>query len=445
MPLGVASRARALQDLRRGLGRAAGHAVGETIDRAVIRHYARRLRRNGWEQALTATELDWAHGTFPARPGNALEVLIDGATFLPAVAAELAQATSHVHLLGWHFSPELDLTRGMEPTILRNLLAELAETIDVRLLLWRGAPLSMFRPSRRDVSIMVEQLCRRNKIQCQVDSCVRFMHAHHEKTIVIDDRVAFVGGIDLTLDGGDPFDSQSHVPRGRVGWHDAAVRLRGPAVADVAEHFRLRWFGPTKERISEPHVADPAGDVDVQVVRTIPEAVYERSLPHGDFSVFESYVRALRSARRFVYLENQFLWSPEIVRILADKLKEPPSDDFRVVVLLPANANDGADVSRGQVAALINADDGNGRFLACTVYARQGRFRDTVYVHAKIGIVDDRWLTIGSANLNERSLFDDSEMNVVTLDERSRERRGSACGRSTSSCRSTRSTATPSR
>ena len=383
-----------------------------------MRHYARRLRKAGWAQALAATDLDWAQGTFPPRRGNVLEVLIDGATFLPAVAEELAQATSHVHLLGWHFSPELDLTRGTEPTILRNLLAELAERIDVRLLLWTGAPISFFRPSRRDVKTMVEQLCRSNRIQCQVDSCVRFMHAHHEKTIVIDDRVAFVGGIDLTLDGGDPFDSPTHTPRGRVGWHDAGVRLRGPAVADVAEHFRLRWFGPTNEELPQPIVPDRAGDVDVQIVRTIPEEVYERALPQGDFSVFESYVRALRSAERLIYLENQFLWSPEIVRILAAKLRDPPCDEFRIVLLLPANANDGADVSRGQVAALIHADDGNGRFLACTVYAREGRLRDTVYVHAKIGIVDDRWLTIGSANLNERSLFDDSEMNVVTLDER---------------------------
>jgi phosphatidylserine/phosphatidylglycerophosphate/cardiolipin synthase-like enzyme len=242
------------------------------------------------------------------------------------------------------------------------------------------------------------------------------MHAHHEKTIVIDDRVAFVGGIDLSLDGGDPFDSPSHTARGRVGWHDAAVRLRGPAVADVAEHFRLRWRGPTTEELPQPDVADRAGDVAVQIVRTIPEEVYDR-LPHGDFSLFESYVRALRSAERLIYLENQFLWSPEIVRMLAAKLREPPCDEFRIVLLLPANANDGADVSRGQVAALIDADDGNARFLACTVYAREGRLRDTVYVHAKIGIVDDRWLTIGSANLNERSLFGDSEMNVVTLDE----------------------------
>ena len=74
-------------------------------------------------------------------------------------------------------------------------------------------------------------------------------------------------------------------------------------------------------------------------------------------------------------------------------------------------------MSRGAVSTLIHADDGNERFLACTLYARTGPLRDLVYVHSKIGIVDDRWLTIGSANLNERSMFNDSEVNVVTLDE----------------------------
>jgi phosphatidylserine/phosphatidylglycerophosphate/cardiolipin synthase-like enzyme len=85
--------------------------------------------------------------------------------------------------------------------------------------------------------------------------------------------------------------------------------------------------------------------------------------------------------------------------------------------VLPAHPNDGADVSRGAVAALIEADDEDRRFLACTLAARTGPLRDPVYVHAKVGIVDDRWLTIGSANLNERSMFNDSEVNVVTLDE----------------------------
>ena len=157
--------------------------------------------------------------------------------------------------------------------------------------------------------------------------------------------------------------------------------------------------------------------MELQIVRTLPSRSY-RTIQDGDYSILESYVGALRSAETIVYLENQFLWSPEIVEILIDKLEHPPTDDFRVVLLLPARANDGADISRGQVAALIEADGDDDRFLACTVYARESKLRDIVYVHAKIGIVDDRWLTVGSANLNAHSLLHDTEMNVVTHDKK---------------------------
>jgi len=124
----------------------------------------------------------------------------------------------------------------------------------------------------------------------------------------------------------------------------------------------------------------------------------------------------LRSARKLVYLESQFLWSSQVVEILAAKLRDPPSDDFRVVVLLPAKPNNGADATRGQLSALARADNGAGRFMASTVSARSGGLSGPMYVHAKIGIVDDAWLTIGSANLNEHSFFNDTEMNVVTCD-----------------------------
>ena len=74
----------------------------------------------------------------------------------------------------------------------------------------------------------------------------------------------------------------------------------------------------------------------------------------------------------------------------------------------------GNDDTRGQLGVLADADGGAGRFLACTLYQDGGE--RPVYVHAKIGIVDDAWLTIGSANLNEHSLFNDTEMNVVVRD-----------------------------
>jgi phosphatidylserine/phosphatidylglycerophosphate/cardiolipin synthase-like enzyme len=115
-----------------------------------------------------------------------------------------------------------------------------------------------------------------------------------------------------------------------------------------------------------------------------------------------------------VYLENQFLWSPEIVNVLSGKLRAPPRDDFRVVVLLPAKPNNGRDDSRGQLAVLAAADDHAGRFLATTVRSRSGERTDPLYVHAKVAIVDDARLIVGSANLNEHSLFNDTEMCVVT-------------------------------
>jgi phosphatidylserine/phosphatidylglycerophosphate/cardiolipin synthase-like enzyme len=102
--------------------------------------------------------------------------------------------------------------------------------------------------------------------------------------------------------------------------------------------------------------------------------------------------------------------------VLADKLRNPPRDDFRLVVVLPAKANNGQDDTRGQLSVLVEADDGGKRFLAATIRSRSGGRDDPLYVHAKVGIVDDRWLTVGSANLNAHSLMNDTEMNLVTDD-----------------------------
>ena len=392
-------------------------AVGDRITSQVMRHHTNRLRRIGWEHALDPPSGGWAGGVPPSRPGNALEVLIDGAQALPLIASELENARSHVHLAGWHFSPRFALVRSEEEVVLRDLLARLAEHVDVRVLAWAGAPLPLFRPSRRDVREMKAELARGSRIDCRLDSKERPLHCHHEKTIVIDDRVAFVGGIDLTDESGDRFDTSEHPLRGTVGWHDACARIEGPAVADVADHFRMRWDEVADQTLPPPAQSEPAGDVELQIVRTIPEGVYE-SEPRGDFRIVESYLRALRSAERFVYAENQFLWSPEVAATLAHKLASPPSEDFRMLVVLPARPNTGADDTRGVLAELIAADAGAGRLLACALYARSGNRSSPVYVHAKLAIVDDRWLTLGSANLNEHSLFNDTELNLVTHDPR---------------------------
>jgi phosphatidylserine/phosphatidylglycerophosphate/cardiolipin synthase-like enzyme len=389
--------------------------LGEAISDQIRRHHRRRLRRVGWAHALDASGTGWASGTPPPRQGNAVEVLIDGAEAFARIAADLRSARSHVHMTNWFLSPEFALARGDQPVVLRHLLGELAERVDVRVLLWAGAPLPLFRPSRREVRAVREQLTSHTRIHCELDSKERPMHCHHEKTIVIDDRVAFVGGIDLTTQSGDRFDSQLHPARGSIGWHDATARIEGPAVGDVAEHFRMRWLEVGGERLPPVSKPQPAGDVELQIVRTVPERVYD-AVPRGDFRILESYTAALRRAERFIYIENQFLWSPEIALLLREKLLDPPTPDFRIVFVLPAAPKSGADDSRGVLAELIDADGEDGRVLACTLCARSGPRADPIYVHAKIAVVDDRWLTLGSANLNEHSLFNDTEMNIVAHD-----------------------------
>lgn len=393
-------------------------AVGEQIERQVRKHHRRRLDKLGHAHVFDPPPDSglWAEGDPPPRAGNRLDVLIDGERAIAEIYEAIRHARSHVHIAGWHITPAFALERdGPEGPTLRDVLAELAERIEVRVLVWAGPPAPVFEPKRSDVKKVRDELMRGTRIRCVMDARERTMHCHHEKLVIVDDEVAFVGGIDLTSLSGDRWDSCSHEAQGRLGWHDVATRMHGPAVADVAEHFRARWQEVAGERLPAPRLQPPAGNIELQVLRTVPDGTYN-FVPRGDFRILDAYVRALRSAQKLIYLENQFLWSTEIAELIAGKLEKPPSADFRVLLLLPTRPNNGADTTRGQLGRLVEAADGSDRLLAATISCRSGSRTHQLYVHAKVAIVDDRWLTIGSANLNEHSLFNDTEMNVATCD-----------------------------
>jgi phosphatidylserine/phosphatidylglycerophosphate/cardiolipin synthase-like enzyme len=133
-----------------------------------------------------------------------------------------------------------------------------------------------FHPTRGEVAQTIRNLTRRTRIRAHGDPREHPLHCHHEKTIVIDGELAFVGGIDLTDAAGDRYDSQEHHARRRLGWHDVATRLRGPAVGDVAAHFALRWLELTGERLPESQLPQAAGSSTVQVVRPSPRTCTTR-------------------------------------------------------------------------------------------------------------------------------------------------------------------------
>jgi len=157
------------------------------------------------------------------------------------------------------------------------------------------------------------------------------------------------------------------------------------------------------------------------VVRTIPADVYA-AVRRGEFGIHHTYLSAFKNARRFIYIENQYLWSPQVMDVLIEQMQRPRTEPFRIVIVLPAGAHSGKWDNDQHVKRLRSVDGGRGIVSVYALYAsgpsagmQAFRYRP-VYVHAKVAIIDDEWLTVGSANLNNRGLITDSELNVVVQD-----------------------------
>src|SRR5436305_10556629 len=118
--------------------------LGDGIEAMVKAKHRARLRRRGHTEVLQAGDSWWASGDPPPRAGCSLEVLIDGAAAFPRIAQAIAAAQESVHITGWHLAPYFELVRGPEPTVLGQALAEAAERLDVRVLVWAGSPVPVF-------------------------------------------------------------------------------------------------------------------------------------------------------------------------------------------------------------------------------------------------------------------------------------------------------------
>src|SRR3954465_6712636 len=205
----------------------ADRIAGDLLDGAMAAHHLWGLRNLGHAHSYAPPDdgVLWTAGDPPPRPGNAVDILVDGAQALPEIERAIRGARRHVHIAGWSITPHFALTRDEPPVILRELLADAAERVDVRVLMWAGAPPRTFAPDRRAVRAARDELMRGTKVRAACDSRSRALHCHHEKLVIVDEEVAFVGGIDLTQLGGDRYDTNAHPARGR---------LRSPAAGAAA-------------------------------------------------------------------------------------------------------------------------------------------------------------------------------------------------------------------
>src|SRR5436190_6748052 len=181
-------------------------------------HHRYRLRRLGRLDALQppGDGWEWCRQAPAPREGCAIDVLIDGEDVLSAIAEAIRGARRSIRMAGWHSAPHLALVRDEPPAVLRELLAEaVTRGADVRLLLWAGAPFRVFTPARADVRAAAAEFARDTGIRVALDDHERLLHCHHEKLVVVDDEVAFVGGVDLTDLGGDRWDTRRHPARVR--------------------------------------------------------------------------------------------------------------------------------------------------------------------------------------------------------------------------------------
>ena len=357
-------------------------------------------------------------------------IVIDAEDYFRLARSAMIAARSHIALIGWDFDESIDLGVSDEaPDAPRQLgafllwLVKRTPDLHIRILRWDPG---LLKPLGRIHGIvMLLRWMRHPQISVKLDGHHPVGASHHQKIIVIDDCVAFAGGIDMT---GGRWDTRAHKDeepgrRGRwVGrfppWHDAAAVLEGPAAAALGELVRDRWHRaggadfPLAARRSD---CWPGGlvpqfdDVEVAISRTVPEI----DGCDGIHEIEALYVALIAAARRSIYAESQYFASRRIAEAIAARLAE--ADPPEIVLINPLRAQGwlepiAMDSARARLFEVLHRADAMGRFRIFHPYTAGGA---PIYVHAKVLIVDDCVLRIGSSNMNNRSLRLDTECDVT--------------------------------
>jgi phosphatidylserine/phosphatidylglycerophosphate/cardiolipin synthase-like enzyme len=387
--------------------------------------------------------------------GNQVTALVHGSTYF-ARLLEVLTATETGDLVmftDWRGDPD-ELLDGPGTEVARVLCAAVGRGVVVKGLVWRSH-WDRLQFSAEENRLLGEEINAAGG-ECIRDMRVRPGGSHHQKFVIVrhprrpEDDVAFVGGIDLChsrRDTAEHLGDRQRQPMSaaygeRPPWHDAQLEIRGPAVGDIEYSFRERWADPTPVSLNPGYrVADAlrrsdddapsklaaqapdppaAGTFAVQVLRTYPSRRPSYPFaPNGERSIARAYLKVLGRAHRLIYLEDQYFWSDEVVTGFATALAANP--ELHLIAVVPLFPDQDGRISlpmnlvgRQEALDLINAV-APGR---AAIYGIENHHGVPVYVHAKVCVVDDVWVSVGSDNVNRRSWTHDSELSCAVIDDR---------------------------
>lgn len=382
------------------------------------------------EQISTASFLQSRCTCWRRVHADRFALIVDAADYFAQLKAAMVRARQRVMLIGWDFDTRVRLDPEGEPGAWPDKLGSFISTLvqrrpelQVHVLKWDLGVLQTL--GRGATPLFILNWMTSKRVRLRLDSTHPLGACHHQKIAVIDDTIAFCGGIDLTVGRWDTpehrdEDLRRNSPWGfaQSPWHDATAAVDGEAAQALAELARERWESATGERLpslTEQHTIWPRTlqatfhDVTIGIARTQPKQDGQPEVREIEALT----LAAISGARRFIYVESQYLASHRIAEALAQRLGETSGPE--VIVVNPLSTEGWLEdkvmgSARARIIDLLGDINGGDRFGIYHPVAAGGT---PIYVHAKLMIVDDRFLKIGSANMNNRSMGLDTECDLA--------------------------------
>ncbi|MEN2787490.1 phospholipase D-like domain-containing protein [Sphingomonas qilianensis] len=365
-------------------------------------------------------------------PATRATVIVDAERYFKMARAAMLKARSQILLVGWDFDARIDLTPDGDvsdgaPRTIGDFIYWLVQRnpgLRVYTLRWDTGAIKTL--GRGSTIFTIAKWMMHKRIATKLDGYHPFGGSHHQKIIVIDDCLAFAGGIDMTSERWDTRehrDDQPHrtVPGGKKQykpWHDATTALAGPVAKALGELCRDRWELAGGGRLPAPAQAEDCWPEALEIDFTDVEVAISRSEPEMPdrqpvLEIEHLYLDLIASAKRTIYAESQYFASRKIAEALARRLDEP--DGPEIVIINPTTAQGwlepiAMDSARARLIEALRHRDVHQRLRMYHPVTAGG---EPIYVHAKILVIDDEVLRVGSSNFNNRSMRLDTECDVT--------------------------------